>query len=109
MADTKVEYSEENRFPFHSSRDGNITICFDDHEDMYELDFIWNKIVEKHPSLDARPFYDRIRDIHNMKTESRKVQCVKDACDKLLKNIRECLSDEDFIHQLHDRWGFGID
>ncbi len=109
MAAATVEYSRDNRFPFHTNRDGNITICFDDHEEMYELDFIWGKIVEKHPALDAEAFYARIHDIQNMKTESRKVQCVKDACDKLLKNIRECLSDEPFIHQLHDRWGFGID
>ena len=31
------------------------------------------------------------------------------ACDKLLTNIRTCLSDETFIHALHDKWGFGID
>ena len=37
-----------------------------------------------------------------------KVKYLKDACDKLLRNIKNCLSDEAFIHGLHDKWGFGI-
>ena len=37
------------------------------------------------------------------------MRLVKDASDKLLANIKEFLADEEFVHELHDKWGFGID
>lgn len=102
-----AEYSKDNRFPFHKG-DDSVSICFDDHEGKYELDFIWDRIVEKFPQMNAEPFYARVQEIQDMKSED-KLKYLKDACDKLLRNIKACLSDEPFIHELHDKWGFGID
>jgi hypothetical protein len=65
------------------------------------MDFIYGKIVEKYPSLKAEPFYARIQEIQNMKSDD-KVKYLKDASDRLLKNIRSFLSDEPFIHRMHD-------
>ena len=103
-----IEYSRENRFPFHSVDRSAVTVCFDNHEDMYELDFIWNKIVERFPLLEAEPFYLKIHEINSMK-RGDKIGMLKDACDNLLRNIRDCIQDEEFIHMMHDKWGFGID
>ena len=103
-----VEYSRDNRFPFHSV-DKSVSICFDDHEGMYELDFIWGKITEKYPEMGAESFYARIQEIQDMKKPEDRVKHLKDASDNLLRNIRVVLSDEPFIHLLHDRWGFGLD
>ena len=102
-----VEYSKDNRFPFRNG-DKSVSVCFDDHEEKYELDFIWNRIVERFPQMDAEPFYARVHEIQNMKSGDT-VKYLKDACDKLLRNIKTCLSDEPFIHELHDKWGFGLD
>lgn len=41
---TQTEYSKDNRFPFHST-DKQVSICFDDHEGNYELNFVWDKII----------------------------------------------------------------
>ena len=73
----------------------------DDHEDIQEMDFIYGKIVEKYPTLKAEPFYARVQEIQNMGSGD-KVKWLKDASDKLLKNIRSFLSDEQFIHRIHD-------
>ena len=100
-----TEYSKDNRFPFHSGS-RSVSICFDDHEDKYELDFIWDKIIEKYPQLDAEQFYAKVQEIQEMKSDD-KVKFLKDASDKLLRNIKTLISDEDFIHMLHDKWGFG--
>ena len=54
-----AEYSESNRFPFHT-KDKSVSISTDDHEDIQEMDFIYGKIVEKYPALKAEPFYARI-------------------------------------------------
>ena len=95
-----AEYSEDNRFPFYT-KDKSVSISTDNHEDMQEMDFIYGKIVEKYPSLKAEPFYARIQEIQNMRSDDR-VKWLKDASDKLLKNIRSFLSDEPFIHRMHD-------
>ena len=47
---TMVEYSKQNKFPFYTS-EKMVSISFDNHEDMYELDFIYNKIVDRFPNL----------------------------------------------------------
>ena len=96
-----VEYSRENRFPFYRGDKSSVSLFFDNHEDKQELDFIYDKIVERYPALRAEGFYCRIQEIQNMKSDD-KVTWLKDACDKLLKNIRAFLSDEAFIHHLHD-------
>ena len=102
-----AEYSKDNRFPFHSV-DKSVSICFDDHEGKYELDFIWDKITERYPQLNAEPFYARVQEIQDIKSGD-KVKWLKDASDKLLRNIKVLLSDEPFIHLLHDRWEVGLD
>lgn len=84
-----IEYSAKNRFPF-KQKDKTVSISFDDHEEMYELDFIYNKIVDKFPNLQAENFYSKVYEISNM-TSGDKVRSMKVACDKLLKNIRTCL------------------
>lgn len=38
-----------------------------------------------------------------------KVGYVKLACDRLMHNIKEFLSDETFIHHMYSAWGFGVD
>ena len=106
-AEFRIEYSRDNRFPFHS-KDETASIYKDDHEDYQEMDFIYDKVVEKYPSLCAEPFYLRLYEIQNSKSDD-KVRLVKDASDKLLANIKEFLADEEFVHELHDKWGFGID
>lgn len=102
-----AEYTKDNRFPFHSG-DKSVSICFDDHEEKYELDFIWDKITERFPQLNAEPFYARVAEIQMLEPDE-KVKKLKEECDRLLRNIKTCLSDEPFIHLMHDRWGFGID
>lgn len=84
-----IEYSAKNRFPF-KPKDKTVSISFDDHEEMYELDFIYNKIVDKFPNLQAENFYSKVYEISNM-ASGDKVRSMKVACDKLLKNIRTCL------------------
>ena len=91
-----VEYNENNRFPFHSGSK-SVAICTDDHEDMYELDFIFNRVVERFPELDPRPFYREIEDIQSMKERVR-TKHLKDVTDRLLRAIKVCLMDEDFVH-----------
>ena len=95
-----AEYSAYNRFPFHT-KGKSVSISTDDHEDIQEMDFIYGKIVEKYPTLKAEPFYARVQEIQNMGSGD-KVKWLKDASDKLLKNIRSFLSDEQFIHRIHD-------
>ena len=102
-----AEYSKDNRFPFHTA-EKSVSVFEDDPESMYELDFIWGKIIERFPILEAGPFYAKVQEIQS-NPESKRVALLKDECDRLLKNIRNCLADEEFIHSLHDRWGFGID
>ena len=95
-----AEYSKDNRFPFYT-KDRSVSISTDNHEDIQEMDFIYGKIVEKYPTLKAEPFYARIQEIQNMKSED-KVKWLKDSSDRLLKNIRVFLSDEAFIHMMYD-------
>jgi len=102
-----IEYSESNRFPFHTGNK-SVTICTDNHDEMYELDFIFNMVVERFPALDPKPFYAGIEGMQNM-PEKEKMKFLKEATDRLLCSIKLCLMDEEFVHQLHDRWGFGID
>lgn len=45
-----IEYSKRNKFPFYTS-EKKVSISTDNHDDMYELDFIYNKIVDKFPNL----------------------------------------------------------
>ncbi len=102
-----IEYSSENRFPFHTGDNTNVTICFGDHEDVCEMDFVWDKIVERCPELAAEQFYSKVQEIQDMK-RGDKIGKLKDACAKLLMDIRALLSDEEFVHQLHDRYGIGV-
>ena len=106
-AEFKIEYSRDNRFPFHSKEE-TASIYKDDHEDYQEMDFIYDKVVEKYPSLKAEEFYGRLYEIQTNKSGD-KVKMVKEASDRLLANIKEFLSDEAFVHELHSKWGFGID
>lgn len=57
-----IEYSRANRFPFYT-REKSVSIQFDDYEDIYELDFIYGKIVEKYPQLNAEEFYGTMYEI----------------------------------------------
>lgn len=91
-----VEYNENNRFPFHTGSK-SVAICSDDHEDLYELDVIFTQVVEKFPNLDPKPFYEEIERIQSMRGRNQ-VKYLKEATDKLLKSIKLCLMDEDFVH-----------
>lgn len=103
-----VEYnSRENRFPF-APKQSTVSICRDNNEDLYEYDFIYGKVVERFPELAAEKFYAKIQDLENIRP-SHRVEKLKEASDVLLRNIKVCLMDEEFVHGLHDRWGFGID
>lgn len=95
-----VEYSKQNRFPFHT-KEHSVSISTDNHEDMQEMDFIYGKIVEQYPSIKAETFYSRIQEIQKVSGED-KVKLLKEASDNLIKNIREFLSDEKFVHRFHD-------
>ena len=55
-----VEYSENNRFPFHTKGGGSVVVCTDDNEDLYEMDVIFTQILERFPSLDPKIFYHEI-------------------------------------------------
>ena len=100
-----VEYnSKTNRFPFQT-REQSVTICTDDHEYLYDLDFIYNKVVERFPSLRAELFYARIKEIQEMKSEENKLKFTKEACDRLLREIRTCLEDE-LIGTLYAVYGY---
>jgi hypothetical protein len=50
----------------------------------------------------------KVQEIERMRPSFR-VAKLKDASDALLRNIKVCLMDEAFVHQLHEKWGFGID
>ena len=102
-----AEYNENNRFPFYTG-EKSVSICKDNHEDMYELDIIFTQVVERFPELDPKPFYQEIDQLQGMRERDR-LKELKDACDRLLKRIKVCLSDEEFVHYLHAKWGFGID
>lgn len=91
-----VEYNENNRFPFHTGSK-SVAICTDDHEDMYELDLIFSSVVERFPALDPKPFYKGIEEIQAMRERDRP-KYLKEATDKLLKSIKLCLMDEEFVH-----------
>lgn len=102
-----IEYNpKENRFPFHT-KDKAVSLCFDDTEDIQELDFIYGKIVERYPDLKAENFYTRLMEIERMKSGD-KVKYLKASCDSLLGHVKEFLSDERFVHHIHDAWGFGL-
>ena len=104
-----VEWSRINKFPF-STRQQSVSVCFDNHEDLTDLDFIYSKIVERHPSLMAEKFYSKVQDVYDLDLdEATVVSMMKPLCDSLLADIREFLADEDFVHLLHDKFGFGID
>lgn len=94
-----VEYNENNRFPFHSGGQ-SVAVCTDDHEGLYEMDLIFSKVVERFPDLDPKPFYQGISEILAMRERDRPKR-LKEATDKLLRSIKLCLMDEEFVHQLH--------
>lgn len=103
-----IEYNpKDNRFPFHT-KDRAVSLCFDDTEDIQDLDFIYGKITERFPELKAENFYSRLLEIEKMKP-GEKLKNLKAACENLLGNVKTFLSDESFIHQIHERWGFGLD
>ena len=91
-----AEYSESNRFPFHTGNQ-SVAIYTDDNEELYELDFIFSKVVERFPELDPKPFYMGIDEIQNMRDGVR-VKRLKVATDTLLRSIKYCLMDEEFVH-----------
>lgn len=91
-----AEYNENNRFPFHTGNK-SVAICTDDHEEMYELDLIFSSVVERFPALDPKPFYKGIEEIQQMRERDRPKH-LKEATDKLLKSIKLCLMDEEFVH-----------
>ena len=103
-----IEYdSKRNRFPFYRG-EKMASITMDDHEESNELDIIYSRSVERFPALDAGPFYAKIGSISAIDSEDECRKCMKVACDNLLKNIRSCIGDEQFIHSLHDDYGFGV-
>ena len=91
-----LEYSENNRFPFHTGIQ-SIAVCNDDHDGMNEMDVIFTEVVRRHPELDPKPFYKEIGEIQSLRVRD-KSKYLKEATDKLLKNIKLCLMDEDFVH-----------
>lgn len=95
-----VEYSKDNRFPFSTARK-SVSVCFDDHDNMTDLDFIYGKIVERYPALRAEKFYSKVQEICAIESEAEYIAMLKQACDLLLVSIREFLQDEEFIHLLH--------
>ena len=104
-----VEWSRTNKFPFNT-RQQSVSVCFDNHEDLTDLDFIYSKIIERHPALMAEKFYSKVQDVYDLDLdEATVVSMMKPLCDGLLADIREFLADEDFVHLLHDKFGFGID
>ena len=104
-----VEWSSENKFPFNA-RQKSVSVCFDNHEDLTDLDFIYGKIVERHPELMAEKFYAKVQEVYDMDLDdAATVGMMKPLCDGLLVNIREFLADEDFVHSLYNKFGFGID
>ena len=103
----RPEYSKENRFPFYSGNK-SVSVCNDNHEDMYDMEFVFDKVLERFPQLDPEPFYAKIQGIQG-KPAAKRPQLLKMASDDLLKSIKMCMADETFVHALHDRWGIGVD
>ena len=91
-----AEYSEDNKFPFHT-KEQSVAVCNDDHEDLYELNLIFSKAVERFPDLDPKPFYMEIDRIQSLRNRD-KLSALKHSTDKLLKSIKVCLMDEEFVH-----------
>ena len=91
-----AEYSEDNKFPFHT-REQSVAVCNDDHEDLYEMNLILSKLVSRFPDLDPRPFYQEIDRIQTLKDRD-KIRSLKQSTDKLLRSIKTCLMDEEFVH-----------
>lgn len=58
--------------------------------------------------MKAENFYGKIREIQQMELDEQP-KLIKLACDKLVRDIRQFLSDEMFIHSLYDTYDFGID
>lgn len=54
-----AEYNENNRFPFYTGERA-VSICNDNHEDLYEFDIIFTQVLERFPNLDPKPFYKEI-------------------------------------------------
>ena len=105
-----IEYDKkDNRFPFFRSNDNFTSISVGHQDDLCELDFVYDKIVDRYPALNADVFYDRIQKINKMDENVDKVKYVKMESDNLLNNIRVLIQDEEFIHSLSDVWGIGID
>lgn len=105
-----VEYDKKNnRFPFFKSRDNLASIAVGHQDELCELDFVYEKIVKKYPSLNADVFYEKIQNINKMGEKADKVKYVKMESDNLLNNIRILVQDEGFIHDLSNVWGIGID
>ena len=102
-----IEYNEHNRFPFHAGNK-SIAVCEENHEDKYEMDFIFTKVVERFPTLDPKPFYLEIEKIQTMRENDRTKQ-LKAVTDRLFSQIKFCFTDEGFVHYLYDKWGIGID
>ena len=106
--DFQVEYSEDNKFPFYSTTGQFASICTDNHDDMYDMELVFDKVVERFPELSPEPFYAKVKVIR-AKPSAKSLKMLKAATDELLRGIKTCLSDEEFVHSLHDRWGIGID
>ncbi len=104
----KIEYDpKNNRFPFHT-KETSVSVCFDDPEGLQELDFVYGKIIERHPNLRAEDFYSKLVGLGEL-DEKRQVPGLKELVEDLFFNIKSMFMDEEFVHQLHDRWGFGVD
>ena len=105
-----IEYDKkDNRFPFFKSSDNFASISLGHQDELCELDFVYDKIVDRYPSLNADVFYERIQKINKMGDNVDKVKYIKMESDNLLNNIRILIQDEDFIHDLSKVWGIGID
>ena len=103
-----AEYDKENnRFPFHTNNQ-SVSVCAEDNEALHELDFTFDKVLKRFPSLDPVPFYAEVERIQEM-PERYRLRKLKAATDGLFANIKVCLMDEDFVHWLHAKFGIGVD
>lgn len=103
-----IEYSRENRFPFHVGRQV-VSVVRDDPDGLCELDIVLGEIVSRFPRLEPEVFYGKVFEVERTSDEALRLRLMKSACDQLLRDIMECLADEQFIHRLHDRNGYGVD
>lgn len=74
----KIEYdAKNNRFPFFRAKDKAVSVAFDNQDELCELDFIYDKITQKYPSLKAEVFYGKLKKIQEMEDSPDQVKLMK--------------------------------